>query len=217
MARRDPTGRATGSRSASPTPGIGMTRRADPRAVPGVHPGRRLDHAQVRRHRPRPGHHPPLLPDDGRRRHGAERARRGQHLHDQGPRHRVRRAAAEASEDARPTTPADVGRERWPRLRARHLRARHRRRPDPARPDAPVPEQGGLPRRDGDSGEEGLRLARRLRPDRDHARRDDARAWTAGASSRRSRPTPTCATSPSSCSRWSTTRSGATPWAPPTT
>ena len=46
-------------------------------AVPGLLPGRRLDDAQVRRHRPGPGDHPPLLPDDGRRHHGrrASRAR----------------------------------------------------------------------------------------------------------------------------------------------
>ena len=34
---------------------------------------------------------------------------------------------------------------------------------------------------------------------RDHPGRDDARTWTAGACCRRSRPTPTCATSRSSC------------------
>ena len=50
-------------------------------AVPGVHPGRRLHHAQVRRHRPRPGPQPAALPDDGRRRHGGERGGPGQHLH----------------------------------------------------------------------------------------------------------------------------------------
>ena len=36
--------------------------RADRPAVPGVHPGRRVDDAQVRRHRPRPRDQPALLP-----------------------------------------------------------------------------------------------------------------------------------------------------------
>ena len=43
-------------------------------AVPGVHAGRRLHHAQVRRHRPGPRDQQALLPDDGRRRHGDKRA-----------------------------------------------------------------------------------------------------------------------------------------------
>ena len=37
-------------------------RGADRPAVPGVHPGRRLDHPQFRRHRPRPDHHQAFLP-----------------------------------------------------------------------------------------------------------------------------------------------------------
>ena len=48
--------------------------RADGQAVPGVRPGRRLDHAQIRRHRARARDQPALLPDDGRRHHGGERA-----------------------------------------------------------------------------------------------------------------------------------------------
>ncbi len=48
--------------------------RADGQAVPGVLPGRRLDHPQVRRHRPWARHQPALLPDDGRRHHGDQRA-----------------------------------------------------------------------------------------------------------------------------------------------
>ena len=39
-----------------------------------VHPGRRLDHAQLRRHRPRPQHHPKLLRHDRRHRPRRERA-----------------------------------------------------------------------------------------------------------------------------------------------
>ena len=50
--------------------------RADRQAVPGILPGRRLDHAQIRRHRSRARHQPAVLPDDGRRhhRHKASRA-----------------------------------------------------------------------------------------------------------------------------------------------
>ena len=51
--------------------------RADGEALPGVHAGRRLDHAQVRRNRPRPGDQPALLPHDGRRHHGDEHAGQG--------------------------------------------------------------------------------------------------------------------------------------------
>ena len=66
-------------------PGRGHGDRDDPRAagapVRGVHPGRGVDHAPVRRHRPGPGPDPPLLPDDGRRRDRGERAGRRLHLH----------------------------------------------------------------------------------------------------------------------------------------
>ena len=57
-------------------------------AVPGVHPGRRRHHAQVRRHRARAGAQPAVLPDDGRRRHRGERAGPRQHLHHQASRPR---------------------------------------------------------------------------------------------------------------------------------
>ena len=48
--------------------------RADRPALPGLHPGRRLDHAQVRRHGAGPGDHPAALPHDGRRRHASTSA-----------------------------------------------------------------------------------------------------------------------------------------------
>ena len=48
--------------------GIGMTPEQIRSPVPGVHAGRRLDHAEVRRHRARPGDQQALLGDDGRRR-----------------------------------------------------------------------------------------------------------------------------------------------------
>ena len=53
--------------------GIGMTPEQMGRLFQAVHAGRRLDHAQVRRHRPGPGDQPTLLPDDGRRHRGGER------------------------------------------------------------------------------------------------------------------------------------------------
>ena len=49
--------RATGSTFRVSDTGIGMTPEQLAQAVPGVHPGRRLDHAQVRRHRARAGDH----------------------------------------------------------------------------------------------------------------------------------------------------------------
>ena len=52
-----------------------MTPEQTGQALRGLHPGRRLHHTQVRRHRPGPRHHPAVLPDDGRRHHGRERAR----------------------------------------------------------------------------------------------------------------------------------------------
>ena len=58
-----------------------MTRRAAAQAVPGLQPGRRLDHPQVRRHRARAGHHAAFLPHARRRRDGRERARQGLDLH----------------------------------------------------------------------------------------------------------------------------------------
>ena len=68
--------------------GIGLSRRQDPQAVPGFHPGRRLDDAEVRWNRPGARADAPLLPDDGRRRNGAQRSGRRQHLYDQASRDR---------------------------------------------------------------------------------------------------------------------------------
>jgi hypothetical protein len=50
-------------------------------AVPGVHPGGRVDHAAIRRHRARPRDQPQALPADGRRHHRDERAGQGVDLH----------------------------------------------------------------------------------------------------------------------------------------
>ena len=77
--------------------GIGMTPEQLGQALPGLHPGRRLDHAQVRRHRAGPGDQPALLPDDGRRRHRGERGRAGLDLHHPPARPRWASAPAEAA------------------------------------------------------------------------------------------------------------------------
>ena len=55
--------------------------RADDQAVQGILPGRRLDHAPIRRHRSRPRHQPAFLPHDGRRHRRRQQAGRGLDLH----------------------------------------------------------------------------------------------------------------------------------------
>jgi hypothetical protein len=49
--------------------------------IPGLHPGRRFNEPEVRRHRTGPGDQPQALPTDGRGHHGGKRARQRQHLH----------------------------------------------------------------------------------------------------------------------------------------
>ena len=53
--------------------GIGMTPGAVKQALPSIHSGGRLYFAQIWRHRIGAGDQPEVLPDDGRRNHGAER------------------------------------------------------------------------------------------------------------------------------------------------
>jgi hypothetical protein len=55
---------------------------ADGQAVPGILPGRCLNHPEMRWHRPWARDQQTLLPDDGRRHHGYERARPRLDLHD---------------------------------------------------------------------------------------------------------------------------------------
>ena len=50
-------------------------------ALPGLQPGRRLDHPELWRDRPRAGHHPALLPHARRRRGRRKRVRQGLDLH----------------------------------------------------------------------------------------------------------------------------------------
>jgi PAS domain S-box-containing protein len=57
--------------------GIGIEPDSCGTPVPRLRAGRRLDHPQVRRHRPRPGHHPPPGPPDGRRGRRRQHAGRG--------------------------------------------------------------------------------------------------------------------------------------------
>ena len=74
--------------------GIGMTRRADGQAVPGIFPGLLHDGEQIRRHRPWPRHQPAFLPHDGRRHHGGKQAGRGLDLHDPPAADRAERRSA---------------------------------------------------------------------------------------------------------------------------
>ena len=50
-------------------------------AVRGIHPGGVLDRPPLRRHRPRPRHHPQACPHDGRRRHRNQRSGQGLGVH----------------------------------------------------------------------------------------------------------------------------------------
>ncbi len=61
---------------------------AERAAVPILLPGRRLHHAPLRWHGPRPRHQPQLLPHDGRRHHGRKRIRKGLDVHDAASRQR---------------------------------------------------------------------------------------------------------------------------------
>ncbi len=73
--------------------GIGMAEETVRQAVHGLHPGRRRDHAQVRRLRPRPRHLAPARAHDGRRHHRHQRAGQGLDLPLHLPRAGSRRAA----------------------------------------------------------------------------------------------------------------------------
>ena len=68
--------------------------RAGEPALPDVHAGRRVDHPQVRRHRPGPGDLQAARRADGRRDRRRERARQGQHLLVHAPVRLGRQAAA---------------------------------------------------------------------------------------------------------------------------
>ena len=61
--------------------GIGMSAGPGGQAVPSLHPGGHVHHAQARRHRPRPDHLAPAGGADGRADLAGEHAGRGQHLH----------------------------------------------------------------------------------------------------------------------------------------
>ena len=106
-----------------------------------------------------PRDQPALLPDDGRRHHGRERARQGLDVHDPA---------------ARPTVGGERNRpphrlERRPRTGRRRRRAATdaggRRRRDRARADRALPRRAkGFSVVTADGGSEGLRLARELHP-----------------------------------------------------
>ena len=120
-------------------PGPGHRHRHDVGAgeplVRRLHAGRRLDHAQVRRHRPWPGDQPALQPDDGRRHHRDQRGRRRLDVHaaDSGESHAARGPGGDRV--ARPAVSCrGRGRRGSPRWPGRDG-ARHRRRSGRARPD----------------------------------------------------------------------------------
>ena len=85
--RERPAGGRAGrpGRRVAHLPGDRHRDRDDPRppeqAVQAVLPGGPVGHPAVRRVRPRAGHHPPLLPGDGRGHRGREPARGGVHVH----------------------------------------------------------------------------------------------------------------------------------------
>ena len=138
--------------------GIGMTPEQMGKLFQEFVAGRRLDHPQVRRHGARPRDQPALLPDDGRRHHGGERAGQGLDLHH---------------------PPAGGSRGRAARCRGQGCRGRPARlRPPPARRRSwwwttirpCARSSSGISTREGfavvtaSGGQEGLRLARELHP-----------------------------------------------------
>ena len=90
--------------------------RADGQGFRGVQPGRQLDHAPLRRHRPGPRDQPAAVPPDGRRHHRGQHAGRRVDLHRAPARRGAATAAAAPCAPVEPTVPA---RRRRPRRRAR--------------------------------------------------------------------------------------------------
>ena len=91
--------------SASSTPASASRPNKQARHLPGVHPGRRLDDAAVRRHRPRPHDLRAAGRADGRPHLGRERSRAGQHV----PFHRAAAESAAAGRDAAARSPRARG------------------------------------------------------------------------------------------------------------
>ncbi len=147
--------------------------RAGQEAVPGVQPGRRLDHAPLRRHRPGPCHQPPARAPDGGRHHGRERSGRRHDLH--GPAAGGSGGAGRGPSAGR-ARPAAVDRSRTLEARRRRCRDRAggRRRGDGARPDAPVPRPRRLRCGHGQRWRGGARARAAAAPGADHARCPDA-------------------------------------------
>ena len=82
--------------------GIGISRNAIGRLVRVVRPGRHVDHAPLRRDRPRPDDLAPARRADGRRDRRRVDAGRGQHVHLHGPARRAVDAAPRAAASRQP-------------------------------------------------------------------------------------------------------------------
>ena len=106
-------------------------------SVPGLQPGRRLDHAPLRRNRPRAGHLPPARRPDGRADRSGERGRPREHLLVHGTLHEGRRRR-----QARGVRFAEGP---APGARPRHRRQLHQ----PADSSRPAPDVGAPGRRSG--------------------------------------------------------------------
>ena len=115
--------------------GIGLTDEQREPAVPAVRAGRQLDHAPLRRHRPRPVDRAPPRRGHAGRRRGRERAGRGLDLHRHGA----------ASDEAAPTRSASIRPLRGLSLCRRPARRRRGAARSPAISRMPAPRWRSIP------------------------------------------------------------------------
>ena len=138
--------------------GIGMNTRADGKIVPGILPGGFLDHTQIWRHRSRPRDQPAFLPDDGRRHYRRKQTGRRLDLHHPPARDSRGRASGGRRHRSSAAPIRGAAATEAPRIlvvdddpTVRELVARHL-------------ERAGFAVTTAKGGQEGLRLARELRP-----------------------------------------------------